>query len=85
MKRTKFKTQQTKTKSHPIPSGRLGGHIPDPPENCQGRVVLCVEENRKYVDCTCCFDCTLKKTCERKKENEREWKEYRIRMKEEHK
>lgn len=79
-----IRTKNKKNKVPNYPSGLLGGHMPDPPEDCPGKKVRHPIDNRVYIDCVQCFDCPLKKTCQRKKENEQEWKTYRAWLKNEH-
>ena len=64
-----------------IPSGLMGGYMPDPPEDCTGpRVEINQTDNRKYINTVFCRDC--KNVCQRRKDFVREWKEYRAWAKE---
>ena len=64
-----------------IPSGLMGGHMPDPPEECTGpRIDFNHADGRKYINTVFCRDC--KNVCQRRKDFVREWKEYRAWAKE---
>lgn len=76
MKRTKKAVGDLK-KIDTLPHGGYGGHIPDPPQDCQG--FIHVYEGRRFVDVSTCKNkCKLgmAKSCPRLKEYYRAWKEY---------
>ena len=84
MKRTKNtmvrrakKAPPTTQGAPPLPSGTMGGHTPNPPEDCPGRIRRSPADPRLYVDNASCFDCPKRGTCQRRKENDQEWIEYR--------
>ena len=66
------------------PSGQMGGHMPNPPEDCIAPVGVKDKGGTIWVDNAFCVTCKNKKTCWRRKEFEREWKTYRAGLKNEH-
>ena len=74
---------KNKRKIPKLPSGLMGGHMPDPPDECLAtRIdVLVTEHNRKYVNTIFCRDCKNEKTCPRRQEFVQEWKAYRAWLK----
>lgn len=81
MIRTKIKPKTPK-----LPSRLMGGHMPDPPDDCLApRIdILPAENNRRYVNTVFCRDCKKEKTCPRRQEFVQEWKAYRARLKNEY-
>jgi len=80
MIRTKIKPKKPK-----LPSGRMGGHMPNPPEDCiSPRIEIHVADGRKYVNTVFCRDCKKEKRCQRRKEFIQEWKTYRAWLKNEY-
>ena len=77
---------RTKKKHIPIlPSRLMGGHMPDPPDECLApRIEILSTDNRKYVNTVFCKDCKEEKSCQRRKEFVQEWKAYRARVKNEY-
>jgi hypothetical protein len=70
-----------KAKTPTQPSGLMGGHMPDPPEDCTGpRMDFNPADGRKYINTVFCRDC--KNICQRRKDFVREWKEYRAWLRE---
>ena len=65
-----------------LPSGLMGGHMPDPPVDCiSPRIDISpAENNRRYVNTVFCRDCKKEKTCPRRQEFAQEWKAYRARL-----
>lgn len=76
MKRTKKAAGDLK-RIDKQPHGGYGGHVPDPPTDCEG--FIHVYEGRRYVDVSTCKNkCKrgMGKTCPRLKEYYHAWKVY---------
>lgn len=68
-----------------LPSGLMGGHMPDPPGDCIApRADWNSIDGRLYVDVTFCRCCKNEKSCQRRKEFVQEWKAYRAWLRNEH-
>ena len=70
------RTKPTKKEQDTLipPHREFGGHMPDPPEDCQKRREFVGTDGTEYINCTFCAHC--KQKCQRKKEFNNEWKEY---------
>jgi len=58
-----------------IPSGLMGGHMPNPPAECTKTIVLNRNDNRRYINTVFCMDCVP--PCIRRREFNQEWDQYR--------
>lgn len=67
---------KNKPKTPALPSGTMGGYMPDPPKDCTApRIEYNPKEKRSYVHPIFCRDC--KNVCQRRKDFLKEWEEYR--------
>lgn len=71
-----------KQKTLKLPSGLMGGHMPDPPGDCIApRADRHSGDGKLYVDNIFCRTCKKEKICQRRKEFVQEWKAYRAWLK----
>jgi hypothetical protein len=67
---TKEEIKEVKT-----PNNGMGGHLPNPPKDCQFSKHVFKNEDHYFIDNIFC--CRCKNKCDVKIKNERDWKEYR--------
>lgn len=67
-------------KTPQLPSGLMGGYMPDPPEDCIKRKEYHPKDERWYINTVICRDCK-KNPCNRRMEFLQEWKTYRAWLK----
>lgn len=46
-----------------MPAKNLGGHLPDPPDDCERKDQWKILYNHKWIDLSSCHSCSMKPDC----------------------
>ena len=83
MKRTTPTKMKRTTKRKIVqPDLGLGGYMPYPPNDCKARRLIYTKLNIVFINHSSCCRCETAPICQRRKDYDQEWKEYRRRKNE---